>query len=120
MRHLAPFHFSLAKGWVGKLGLNQYLNDFPSPGHGLGDPHYKTFDNQYYDFQGNGEYIYVELLDTDGNVIYHVQGRIGFIPAWNSNRVTGHRSVAFGSPNNPKKGFQVKDKSEFIKSILIL
>ena len=93
---------------------------FSFPGHGLGDPHYKSFDNQYFDFQGNGEYIYVEVLDMDGNVMYHVQGRTGFIPAWGTMAVTGHQSIAFGSPNNPKRGFQVKDKSKFTKCILIL
>ena len=83
---------------------------FSHPGHGQGDPHYKTFDNRYYDFHGNGEYVHVELLDTNGNVSYHVQVKTGFIPAWNSFGVSGHQSVAFGSPSNPQEGFQVKDK----------
>lgn len=75
------------------------VNCYVHAGHGTGDPHYKTFDGRYYDFQSNGEYMYLELLSPSlDEVIFQVQGRIGFIPGW-SERVTGHKSVAFGIPN---------------------
>ena len=44
---------------------------------GWGDPHYTSFDNGRYSFLAAGEYTLFGNTDTQGNDIFHVQGRLG-------------------------------------------
>ncbi|MCP3061183.1 SBBP repeat-containing protein [Myxococcus sp. K38C18041901] len=59
-------------------------------GYGWGDPHLVTFDNRHYDFQGAGEFIFVE--STDANAPMVAQARMQ--PWVNNNRVTVMTAVA--------------------------
>ncbi|MBZ4401185.1 MULTISPECIES: SBBP repeat-containing protein [unclassified Myxococcus] len=59
-------------------------------GYGWGDPHLVTFDNRHYDFQGAGEFIFVESTDTNAPLV--AQARMQ--PWVNNNRVTVMTAVA--------------------------
>ncbi|WP_253992264.1 SBBP repeat-containing protein [Myxococcus qinghaiensis] len=59
-------------------------------GYGWGDPHLVTFDNRSYDFQGAGEFIFVESSDASAPLI--AQARMQ--PWVNNNRVTVMTAVA--------------------------
>lgn len=64
---------------------------------GRGDPHYTTFDGRYHTFNGQGEYILLEVLSNgsrgDLAPVFTLQGRTepSLWPA------TTHRALAFGS-----------------------
>ncbi len=67
-------------------------------GIGWGDPHYTTFDNVRYDFQGRGDFTLLELYQASGtDPVFSIQGRLGQPSGWRG--VTGHLGLAFGDPN---------------------
>ena len=80
---------------------------------GIGDPHFITFDNKLYHFQEPGDFVDVELLSTDGSVMFQIQGRHGEIcpeggGCWEG--VTGHKAVALGEPGGV--GFEVRENAD--------
>ncbi len=64
---------------------------------GAGDPHYKTFDGRYFDFNGCGDYTMMEALSRDdGTPVFTLQGRTGRVFFWPA---TTHLALAFGHSN---------------------
>lgn len=64
-------------------------------GIGWGDPHYTTFDDRSYDFQGRGDYLILEVLSTSGDgPVFTLQGRTDNSVTWPG--ATTHRGLAFG------------------------
>ena len=61
-------------------------------GWGSGDPHYFTFDNRYFTFNGFGEFTLLEAI-SENNRTFNLQGRLGTVSFW---RVTTHLGFAFG------------------------
>ncbi len=69
-------------------------------GSGLGDPHYRTFDNFHYNFQGQGEFTLLELYQAgETDPVFSIQGHLGYPADWKDRGVTGHLGLAFGDPN---------------------
>ena len=63
-------------------------------GYGSGDPHYRTLDGKFYDFQGNGEYVLLRVLPENGNSLFILQGRM---QPWSpGSGVSVHIDFAFG------------------------
>ena len=71
---------------------------------GTGDPHYASFDDKTFDFQGLGDFVDLELLSDNGNIMYQIQSRLYQNPRWR--RATVHSAIALGEPG--KLGFEVK------------
>ena len=71
---------------------------------GTGDPHYSSFDGKRFDFQGPGDFVELELLSADGNVMFQIQSRLYEIPRWKGNTV--HLAIALGKPGT--LGFEVR------------
>lgn len=71
-------------------------------GLGFGDPHYITFDNLPYEFQGIGDYTLLELYQSSEatDPVFTIQGRLGQPdPGWQAEGVSGHVGLAFGDPS---------------------
>lgn len=69
----------------------------PCAGHGTGDPHYRTFDNTNYDFQGNGDYTLMEIPGPSGTTgpLVTILGRLAQ-PSSFGGGTTGHVGLALG------------------------
>lgn len=65
-------------------------------GVGWGDPHYDTCDGRRSDFNGQGEFVLLEVLPTSGEMfpVFTLQGRMEH-SMWPA---TTHRGLAFGWP----------------------
>ena len=75
--------------------VTMYVFLFPAAGHG--DPHYDTFDDRRYTFNGAGDFTLLEVLPEDSEVpIFTMQGRLGRVSFW---RVTTHLGLSFGQPD---------------------
>lgn len=72
---------------------------YPYTGEGSGDPHFTTFDGFQHHFQGQGEFIILEIpKEVDVNPRFTLQGEMKL---WcdgccHNLCVTGHTKLAFG------------------------
>ena len=61
-----------------------------------GDPHYVTFDGRSFDFNGDGDFLLLNVLTPEGDSSeFMLQGKLGMVSFW---RVTTHKALAFGQP----------------------
>lgn len=83
-----------------------YNNNYCSIGaNGRTDPHYTTFDNQYYTYYARGPFSMARIVSPgqQNSHIFHLQGNLGPNPGWTPSWVT---SMAFGVPG--VFGYQVR------------
>ncbi len=68
-------------------------------GSGTGDPHFTTLDGKYYHFQGEGDFVTLELLPFRPNNPPELilQGRHKVLPMWEG--ASWHVAIAFGRPD---------------------
>ena len=75
---------------------------------GTGDPHYSSFDAKRFDFQGLGDFVALELLSTNQDVMFQIQSRLYEVSRWR--RATVHLAIALGEPGIV--GYEVRMNSD--------
>ena len=76
---------------------------------GSGDPHYYAFFGRYFDFQGSGDFVLLDVVSLDdeldtGDPIFSIQGRMIEQSPWIG--ATVHQALAIGDKDN---AFQVRE-----------
>ena len=95
-------------------------------GSGSGDPHYRTFDGRYFDFQGVGDFTILEAQRKNIPALFTLQGRLNILPPHNS-RYTWHVGLAFGQSDlafevsiNCTEKSQSHSESIYVRNLSVL